>query len=95
MTPSPLLVAQIKSLIVESLRLEGVDAASIADDQALFGGGLGLDSVDALELVVALERRFDIKLDGSDLDRSVFASVASLAAFVEERLGGRSPAPDA
>ena len=92
MTPSPEVLAQIKNLIVESLRLEGVDAATIGDDQALFGGGLGLDSVDALELVVAIERRFDIKLEGSDLERSVFASVSSLAEFVEgRRAGGASP----
>ncbi len=77
---------RIKRLIVESLHLDGTDPASIEDDAALFGEGLGLDSVDALELVVALEKEFGIKIKSNEMGRESFASVASLASFVEGRL---------
>ena len=77
---------ELKRLIVESLRLDAVAPGSIEDDAPLFGGGLGLDSVDALELVVAIERRFGLTLQGNDLDRQVFATVHSLADFLEKRL---------
>jgi acyl carrier protein len=77
---------RIKRLIVESLHLDGTDPASIDDDAALFGEGLGLDSVDALELVVALEKEFGIKIKSNEMGRESFASVASLASFVEGRL---------
>jgi acyl carrier protein len=73
----------IKRLIVESLNLEGQSPESITDDQPLFGQGLGLDSVDALELVVALEREFRISIESDEIDRTVFASVTHLASFVD------------
>jgi acyl carrier protein len=74
---------QIKHLIIEALGLEDVAAEDIASDLALFGEGLGLDSVDALELGLALQKRFGIKIDAEAKDtRSHFANVASLAAFV-------------
>jgi acyl carrier protein len=82
----------IKRLIVRTLNLEGVDAAGIGDDQQLFGGGLGLDSVDALELVVALEKEYGIKLEAHEADRSAFSSVASLARLVAEQLDAGRPA---
>jgi len=82
--------ATIKRLIVESLNLEGMSPESIGDDQRLFGQGLGLDSVDALELVVALEKEFQISIQSDEIDRQVFASVADLAAFVE-RLRAEPP----
>ena len=77
---------RIKRLIVESLSLEGLTPESIGDDDRLFGGGLGLDSVDALELVVALEKEYGISVASDEVERSVFASVSTLAAFVEKRL---------
>ena len=88
---------EIKRLIVERLRLDGVEPSSIEDDQPLFGGGLGLDSVDALELVVGIEQRYGLILQGDDLDRAVFSSVASLAEFVERHVAARgsSEAPGA
>lgn len=76
---------RIKRLIVESLHLEGVRPESIEDDAPLFGEGLGLDSVDALELVVALEREFGIRIKSNEIGREAFASVASLAQFIESR----------
>ena len=77
--------SRIKHLIVESLHLEGVRPEMIEDEAPLFGEGLGLDSVDALELVVALEKEFGIKIKSQELDREVFSSVSSLSQFIEGR----------
>lgn len=78
--------SNLKRLIVESLRLEGLTPENIADDAPLFGQGLGLDSVDALELVVALEKEYGIRIQSHEVDKSVFASVAHLADFVARTL---------
>ncbi len=87
MTDPAQLRARIKQLIVTSLNLDGVAPESIGDDTPLFGEGLGLDSVDALELVVALEKEFGIKIQSQEVGRGVFASVGALADFVRERAG--------
>jgi acyl carrier protein len=76
---------RIKRLIVESLHLEGMKPEMIEDDAPLFGEGLGLDSVDALELVVALEKEFGIKIKSQEIGREVFSSVATLSQFIEAR----------
>ena len=80
--------ARIKRLIVENLNLEGTSPESIADDAPLFGEGLGLDSVDALELVVALEKAFAIKINSHEVGRDAFSSVASLARYIDARRAG-------
>lgn len=80
------LASNLKRLIVESLCLEGLTPEDIADDAPLFGQGLGLDSVDALELVVAIEKEYGIRIQSHELDKSVFASVAHLAEFVARTL---------
>ena len=77
--------ARIKRLIVESLHLEGTRPEMIEDEAPLFGEGLGLDSVDALELVVALEKEFGIKIKSQELGREVFSSVSTLSQFIEAR----------
>ena len=77
--------SRIKRLIVESLHLEGIQPDMIEDEAPLFGEGLGLDSVDALELVVALEKEFGIKIKSQELGREVFSSVSSLSEFIEAR----------
>jgi acyl carrier protein len=74
--------SHLKRLIVQSLHLEGLTPEDIVDDAPLFGDGLGLDSVDALELVVALEKEYGLRIQSHEVDKSVFASVANLAAFV-------------
>ena len=77
------LQTEIKHLIIEALGLEDMAAEDIAADLTLFGEGLGLDSVDALELGLAIQKRFGIKIDAEAKDtRQLFANVASLAAFV-------------
>ena len=74
---------EIKTLIIDALGLEDMTAEDIAADLTLFGEGLGLDSVDALELGLAIQKRFGIKIDSEAKDtRKHFANVASLAAFV-------------
>ena len=73
----------IKALIIEALGLEDISAQYIGDDQTLFGEGLGLDSVDALELGLAIQKKYGIKIDADAKDtRNHFSNVASLAAFV-------------
>ena len=74
---------EIKRLIIEALGLEDLGPEDIGAELSLFGEGLGLDSVDALELGLALQKRFGIKIDADAKDtRKHFANVASLAAFV-------------
>lgn len=76
----------IKQLIIDALGLEDISIHDIGNDQTLFGEGLGLDSVDALELGLAIQKRYGIKIDADAKDtRDHFASVDSLAAFVSAR----------
>lgn len=82
--PDPLL-ARLKQLIVETLHLEDIAPADIPDDEPLVGGGLSLDSIDALELVVRLEKEYGIKISSSEEARSALSSVGSLASFIRER----------
>ncbi|MBK2025451.1 MULTISPECIES: phosphopantetheine-binding protein [Francisella] len=76
---------EIKEMIIEVLNLEDITADEIDANEALFGDGLGLDSIDALEIGVALKKRYNISLEVADEDvKKHFESVASLAKFVEE-----------
>jgi len=75
--------ARLKQLIIEHLKLEGMTPEMIEDDAPLFGEGLGLDSVDALELVVALQKEWGLRIEGADANRETFTSVATLAALVD------------
>ena len=82
---------ELKHLIVEALMLEDVEPGDIDTDAALFGDGLGLDSIDALELALAIERRFGVKIQpGEDEAPKIFASVRALAQHLE---ANRSSAP--
>jgi acyl carrier protein len=74
--------AELKRKIVETLDLRDVDAASIPDGAPLFGEGLGLDSIDVLELVVMLEKDYGIRIDNKELGRQVMTSIASLADYI-------------
>ena len=74
---------EIKQLIIDALGLEDISTQDIGDDQTLFGEGLGLDSVDALELGLAIQKTYGIKIDADAKDtRDHFSNVTSLAAFV-------------
>lgn len=74
---------ELKQLLIEVLNLEDVSVEQIDSNAPLFGEGLGLDSIDALELGVAIRRKYDVKLDGdSEITRQHFASIANLARFI-------------
>jgi acyl carrier protein len=78
------LTTRLKQLIVSTLKLEDVDPASIADDAPLIGSGLSLDSIDALELVVAVEKEFGVKIASSEESRAALTSVAHLADYIRQ-----------
>ena len=78
---------EIKLLIIESLFLEDIKPEDIKNDEALFGDGLGLDSIDALELGIALQRKYGIIIkEGDEENRQHFASVNSLIEFVKNEI---------
>lgn len=80
------LESDIKQLIIDALELEEMSIADIPTDEPLFEDGLGLDSIDALELGMALQQRFAVSIDAEDKNtREHFRSVASLAAFVRSQ----------
>lgn len=83
--------AQLKAMIVQKLNLKGVAAESLGDDDPLFGGGLGLDSVDALELVLAIESEYGIQIQDAEVGKEAFASARVLCAFLNARLAGGTP----
>jgi acyl carrier protein len=84
-TPNPAnLHDRVKNLIVTRLKLE-VDPASIDSKAPIFGGGLGLDSIDALELVLGIEQEFGVRIDDEEIGSAALASVEALSAFLVER----------
>jgi acyl carrier protein len=78
------LIAELKVHIIDTLALEDVEPERIDTDAPLFREGLGLDSLDALELVVMLERQYGIKMKKMAVARAAFQSVRTLATFVLE-----------
>jgi acyl carrier protein len=77
------LEAELKQLIVDALKLEDVEPGEIVSDEPLFVDGLGLDSIDALELGVALRKRYDIRIESvTEEVKAHFANVRSLARFI-------------
>ena len=79
---------QIKECIVSSLELEDIKPENIVDSEPIFGEGLGLDSIDALELGIALKKRFGVKLDSDSAEtRKHFASVNALAEYISANQG--------
>ena len=78
------LKTELKQLIISSLELEDIQPADIDDVAPLFIDGLGLDSIDALELGLAIKKKYNIKIDANDKNtQSHFASINNLAAFVQ------------
>ena len=74
---------KLKQAMVEDLHLEDVTVEDIVDDAPLFGEGLGLDSLDAIELVVLIQRHFGLDLQDVESARSAFASVNTLAEYID------------
>lgn len=80
---------ELAALIVESLNLEGVAADDIDPEAPLFGDGLGLDSIDALELALAVSKRYGFQLRSDNPDnKQIFASLRALSAHVEQHRAG-------
>jgi acyl carrier protein len=81
---------ELKRLLIEVLNLEDVSVDDIDSTAPLFGDGLGLDSIDALELGVAIRKKYDVQMDAdSEVTREHFASIASLARFISSSHGQR------
>ena len=77
---------KLKKILVEDLNLEDLTPEEIDDDAPLFGEGLGLDSLDAVELVVLVQKHFGLEIKDMEEGRSAFQSVNALAAYIEQRL---------
>lgn len=75
---------KLKQQIIESLNLQGMEPKDIDDNAPLFGEGLGLDSIDSLELMVLLERNYGIKIEDAREGRKVLSSVQSMADYIQE-----------
>jgi acyl carrier protein len=73
---------ELKSKIIEVLNLEDIAVADISNDDALFGDGLGLDSIDALELIVMLDKDYGIKLVDPKEGKTIFQSIETMAAYI-------------
>jgi acyl carrier protein len=75
---------ELKQLIIHSLDLEDISVADIDSHEALFNEGLGLDSIDALELGLAIRKKYNVRIDADKEDVvKIFASVATLASYIE------------
>jgi len=75
---------QLKKLLVENLALEDINPEEIKDDEILFGDGLGLDSLDAVEIVVILQRNFGLEIQDMEQGQKIFYSIETLANYVYE-----------
>jgi acyl carrier protein len=78
------LIVKVKQMIIDSLRIEGMSPDEIDNEAPLFGEGLGLDSIDALQLVVAMEKEFGVVVPDAATGSKVFVSVLSMAAYIGE-----------
>lgn len=80
---------QIKNIIINSLELEDMSSDDISDDEALFGDGLGLDSIDALELGMALKKEFNLTLNkDKEENKKIFYSVKTIADYIRSQQNG-------
>ncbi|OQA95317.1 MAG: Acyl carrier protein [Bacteroidetes bacterium ADurb.Bin217] len=78
------LIEQLKKEIIEVLNLEDITPADIDSNAALFGDGLGLDSIDALELIVLMEKNYGIKLQDANQGRDIFKSIQTMAEYISK-----------
>ena len=82
---------QLKQLIVKRLRLNGIEPASLSDDAPLLKGPLGLDSIDILEVALAVEEAYGLKIDDEALGQAAFGSISALADFIEQNRTSEGP----
>lgn len=76
---------KLKREIIELLNLEDLEPEDISNDESLFGTGVGLDSIDALELIVLLEKEYGVKIENPEEGREVFNSINTIAAYIEKK----------
>ncbi len=78
--------AELKEMLIKGLSLEDVTPEEIGDDDPLFGeeDGLGLDSLDAVELVVLVQKEYDVQIENAEQGQEAFASINALDAFIEK-----------
>ena len=88
------LITEIKQLIIERLKLEEITVADIITDAPLFGEGLGLDSIDALELVIGLEKEYGVIIPDAEVGKKVFQSVRTIAQYIVNNHGKEAVAAD-
>ncbi len=79
------LIKKIKEQVIEVLNLEDIEPDDIDTDTPLFGDGLGLDSIDALELIVLLEKQYGIKIEDPKDGKKIFYSIRTIAEYIEEK----------
>jgi len=78
------LIDELKSEIIETLGLTDISVSEIDENEGLVGGSLGIDSIDTLELIIMLEKKYGVKIPNVSVGREVFSSVASMAKYVSE-----------
>jgi acyl carrier protein len=88
------LMLDVKKLIIERLKLEEIAVEDIDIDAPLFGEGLGLDSIDALELVIGLEKEYGITIPDAEVGKKVFQSVRTIAQYIVDNQGKEVAAAD-
>ena len=88
------LITDVKKLIIERLKLEEIAVDDIDTDAPLFGEGLGLDSIDALELVIGLEKEYGVSIPDAEVGKKVFQSVRAIAQYIVDNHGREVAAAD-
>jgi len=83
---TPRLMDFLRRMIIQSLKLEDLDPTEIQENEPLFGEGLGLDSLDALELVVAIEKHFGVVIENEDQGKEAFVSLGALARYIQREV---------
>ena len=81
---------QLKAVIIRGLRIKDRSPESLHDDQLLLDGDLGIDSIDVLQLILEIERQYDIKLVDGDFDKAAWESINTLAATIETKMAAKA-----